>query len=114
MIRRPPRSTLFPYTTLFRSALAQLLHYLIARIENLIGETGGPVEAGLPRRERRARPCAAARRWRRRGLLRLDFHEHASVFGTEARRGVGVHRPAFRAATLAHCRTKLRPSFLAR
>src|SRR3712207_8634566 len=23
MIRRPPRSTLFPYTTLFRSALAQ-------------------------------------------------------------------------------------------
>src|SRR3712207_7210480 len=25
MIRRPPRSTLFPYTTLFRSALAPLL-----------------------------------------------------------------------------------------
>src|SRR5260370_20898043 len=25
MIRRPPRSTLFPYTTLFRSVLAQLL-----------------------------------------------------------------------------------------
>src|SRR3712207_7619981 len=25
MIRRPPRSTLFPYTTLFRSALAELL-----------------------------------------------------------------------------------------
>src|SRR5688572_32318849 len=26
MIRRPPRSTLFPYTTLFRSLLAQLEH----------------------------------------------------------------------------------------
>src|SRR2546425_8224503 len=25
MIRRPPRSTLFPYTTLFRSAAAQLV-----------------------------------------------------------------------------------------
>src|SRR2546426_3157826 len=25
MIRRPPRSTLFPYTTLFRSALPQLV-----------------------------------------------------------------------------------------
>src|SRR2546425_2235284 len=25
MIRRPPRSTLFPYTTLFRSLLAQLM-----------------------------------------------------------------------------------------
>src|SRR2546426_1302536 len=28
MIRRPPRSTLFPYTTLFRSALAQCLNQL--------------------------------------------------------------------------------------
>src|SRR5438477_5689800 len=26
MIRRPPRSTLFPYTTLFRSSLAKVLH----------------------------------------------------------------------------------------
>src|SRR3712207_8623415 len=26
MIRRPPRSTLFPYTTLFRSVLAQIFH----------------------------------------------------------------------------------------
>src|SRR3712207_6909433 len=27
MIRRPPRSTLFPYTTLFRSALERTLFY---------------------------------------------------------------------------------------
>src|SRR3712207_8965972 len=27
MIRRPPRSTLFPYTTLFRSALAIAIHH---------------------------------------------------------------------------------------
>src|SRR2546425_8820971 len=33
MIRRPPRSTLFPYTTLFRSILTD-------RIEALIAETG--------------------------------------------------------------------------
>src|SRR2546422_4830114 len=26
MIRRPPRSTLFPYTTLFRSCLAEIAH----------------------------------------------------------------------------------------
>src|SRR5258707_11632887 len=31
MIRRPPRSTLFPYTTLFRS----LQHFASRRIENL-------------------------------------------------------------------------------
>src|SRR3712207_8672997 len=30
MIRRPPRSTLFPYTTLFRSDLGQLLLALLA------------------------------------------------------------------------------------
>src|SRR2546423_11180032 len=30
MIRRPPRSTLFPYTTLFRSALAPDRHRLLA------------------------------------------------------------------------------------
>src|SRR2546430_2867318 len=29
MIRRPPRSTLFPYTTLFRSALAALAIWVI-------------------------------------------------------------------------------------
>src|SRR3712207_7133859 len=30
MIRRPPRSTLFPYTTLFRSSLGQPGHTLLA------------------------------------------------------------------------------------
>src|SRR3712207_7143946 len=29
MIRRPPRSTLFPYTTLFRSALAQTVRNVV-------------------------------------------------------------------------------------
>src|SRR5690348_17822872 len=28
MIRRPPRSTLFPYTTLFRSEVKELLNYI--------------------------------------------------------------------------------------
>src|SRR3712207_8334164 len=38
MIRRPPRSTLFPYTTLFRSALAERM--LLA----LVGAGDEPVE----------------------------------------------------------------------
>src|SRR5256885_6059882 len=33
MIRRPPRSTLFPYTTLFRSALNQLRRDAVAALE---------------------------------------------------------------------------------
>src|SRR5436190_4932853 len=31
MIRRPPRSTLFPYTTLFQPRLPRLRHRLLAR-----------------------------------------------------------------------------------
>src|SRR5260370_6656227 len=34
MIRRPPRSTLFPYTTLFRSAVAELHKASNCRIED--------------------------------------------------------------------------------
>src|SRR3712207_9407608 len=34
MIRRPPRSTLFPYTTLFRSMLLMPLYLQIARDES--------------------------------------------------------------------------------
>src|SRR3712207_7157050 len=36
MIRRPPRSTLFPYTTLFRSSHRQLRHYHFARLKFLL------------------------------------------------------------------------------
>src|SRR5256885_10806417 len=43
MIRRPPRSTLFPYTTLFRSALlserAQLMERAFAAGEGALPET---------------------------------------------------------------------------
>src|SRR3712207_8728644 len=44
MIRRPPRSTLFPYTTLFRSRLQRLLHD--GGIRNDGGVEGGREDAG--------------------------------------------------------------------
>src|SRR2546430_17131312 len=51
MIRRPPRSTLFPYTTLFRSksiaAGVTVLYPQVARPDALKGERGG----GLTPRE---------------------------------------------------------------
>src|SRR3712207_9052571 len=83
MIRRPPRSTLFPYTTLFRSRRDPLVvpqpepgggqpgHHAVRGVavavgvaderERLVaavrrrGPPGGPVDA-LPREERRQRP----------------------------------------------------------
>src|SRR5689334_24812158 len=43
MIRRPPRSTLFPYTTLFRSILPRILHELGAEVV-----TAGRSETFIP------------------------------------------------------------------
>src|SRR5574339_943556 len=46
MIRRPPRSTLFPYTTLFRSITSEP-----ARI---LGAASGRIEAGAPAEDRKS------------------------------------------------------------
>src|SRR2546425_7994090 len=47
MIRRPPRSTLFPYTTLFRSGVGQPLHPEI--VEDQERDGGDLGEVLLPR-----------------------------------------------------------------
>src|SRR3712207_8297851 len=54
MIRRPPRSTLFPYTTLFRSSAAAGLAYAEGRIGCPESNEAslGPAEAGLGQLER--------------------------------------------------------------
>src|SRR5258705_3492488 len=51
MIRRPPRSTLFPYTTLFRS--------LVEFLEQLRGDGGERFAAHFPRRHIAAERGAA-------------------------------------------------------
>src|SRR3712207_8109170 len=68
MIRRPPRSTLFPYTTLFRShaargvAAAEHLQQRLllgAEDERTVGQAGGEQRldaAGVARAERRPGP----------------------------------------------------------
>src|SRR5690554_7034989 len=40
MIRRPPRSTLFPYTTLFRSAVIMTAARLVPQLIRECGEAG--------------------------------------------------------------------------
>src|SRR5206468_10956360 len=45
MIRRPPRSTLFPYTTLFRSGVLQ--HAALAVVQHLVGRRLPHVEKRL-------------------------------------------------------------------
>src|SRR3712207_7434958 len=63
MIRRPPRSTLFPYTTLFRSARAPGLR----RAEGLAA--GGDAAGGVPRRGEGDRQPPGRARSRRRDAL---------------------------------------------
>src|SRR3712207_6964237 len=46
MIRRPPRSTLFPYTTLFRSVVVEDVHALFRRVVVVReGSVGAPLDA---------------------------------------------------------------------
>src|SRR3712207_8255979 len=54
MIRRPPRSTLFPYTTLFRSELQQLQRSVLEHDASLAPPLRRPAQV-----LRRRRPLAA-------------------------------------------------------
>src|SRR2546430_12810938 len=76
MIRRPPRSTLFPYTTLFRSWLGGPAR---ARGNPAVESTGGapleqsqelPARSGGTRRPRRADTLARAGRGRKSTRLK--------------------------------------------
>src|SRR2546430_3941731 len=49
MIRRPPRSTLFPYTTLFRSKIPIHLAYLKARAREQMPQLSAEIPAHLER-----------------------------------------------------------------
>src|SRR5258705_13510375 len=52
MIRRPPRSTLFPYTTLFRSASAGEI--VIARVSKFPKPPPYPIQVRFPRTDRKS------------------------------------------------------------
>src|SRR2546422_6835751 len=72
MIRRPPRSTLFPYTTLFRS----LPHLHLAGGADDVPQPGRPLQTSeLPRR---ARSGDSAPRRQARPRLRVRSEEHTS------------------------------------
>src|SRR3712207_8515424 len=51
MIRPPPRSTLFPYTTLFRSAHERLLHHVLGLGDAAQHPVGDPEHARPQRGE---------------------------------------------------------------
>src|SRR3989442_10383397 len=58
MIRRPPRSTLFPYTTLFRSSCQGLRVHPDAGVAQRDAHVGSGLDPGVERPIRRAEPRA--------------------------------------------------------
>src|SRR5688572_33146158 len=106
MIRRPPRSTLFPYTTLFRSrhhlGSGPSLHPIRAVSELTLskGRAGAHAEAIGAARQAIARAQAAAQEER--------FDEALAWYAKAAKRtldhpaGLGVRADAFRGASIVH------------
>src|SRR3712207_8784278 len=60
MIRRPPRSTLFPYTTLFRSELPVVALGAERHLQDAVGvgDAGHAVGLDAPERHETRAPCA--------------------------------------------------------
>src|SRR2546430_13435105 len=68
MIRRPPRSTLFPYTTLFRS------ERVAARVEEMIGAAdAGDAQKLAPERRQKLLGLAARRRPARGEIVKIPL-----------------------------------------
>src|SRR5947209_9819778 len=105
MIRRPPRSTLFPYTTLFRSA-PNFLHpgggvaRESRRARELRADARGPREPAVPIRLRDHRyaaraagdGCGGAREGGRRGGARRERARHPERAGPRGPRSAGDDR----------------------
>src|SRR5437660_4200738 len=94
MIRRPPRSTLFPYTTLFRSRLARRRRGPLPRPRPLPrGVARHPPADRLRRAGRRPLPPSRRARQRRAGRALAALGRAAD---RGARRRAGAHRAAAR------------------
>src|SRR3712207_9378336 len=101
MIRRPPRSTLFPYTTLFRSGLAHLQGHAVA---------GEHLDVEAQRLQLLEQHLERLRDARLRDVLALDdrlvdLDAAQDVVGLDGEqllqrvgRAVGLHRPALHLA----------------
>src|SRR3712207_8885820 len=75
MIRRPPRSTLFPYTTLFRSLLWQwLLDYQIGIVNNALDFVGLPRESFFGDPALAIVTVALINVWKSMGYTRSEEH----------------------------------------
>src|ERR1039457_7491742 len=85
MIRRPPRSTLFPYTTLFRSSMAELVWHTLKRAPR-----GGELSRSEEHTSELQSPCNLVCR------LLLEKKKHLLAIGHI--HGDAVQQPPYAAA----------------
>src|SRR2546425_909362 len=100
MIRRPPRSTLFPYTTLFRSLVVAQRGRPAAGVP----PEDRPERSRLPQRAEPSRRAAGEPRGERRGRPDLEPALHA---GRAPRRAAYGDRPDHGRATVRRVLTSL-------
>src|SRR2546422_1577142 len=93
MIRRPPRSTLFPYTTLFRSKCGFGEAHYITRVPD---SRAGGYDDRAGERERGKKKSQSCKRWS--AGISEQVHElpsgNAQVFGREASHDPAAHEGA--------------------
>src|SRR5437899_8237374 len=94
MIRRPPRSTLFPYTTLFRSVPGAARAALAAVPPRLPRQREGRATQPAPRPLRRVRRLPRVRARRRPQVRRLEYLRAPRPPARQALRGRGGPLPA--------------------
>src|SRR2546430_5861324 len=86
MIRRPPRSTLFPYTTLFRSAVASPPR--IPAAASAPGPARSPVTTRLPRSEEHTSELQSQSNLVCRLLLEKKKKKKEDLFAAQLRKRV--------------------------
>src|ERR1041385_1954457 len=104
MIRRPPRSTLFPYTTLFRSAL--IGRGAMAEVYRALDlETQTPVALKILQRHRSSDPAASLRFSREAEVqAKLRHRNVAALLATGVISTGGEHDEPYLAVELLHGR----------
>src|SRR5258707_11956946 len=92
MIRRPPRSTLFPYTTLFRSYKSNILFFLFTGVfgafipEDIVGEMTSIGRSEEHTSELQSRQYLVCRLLLEKKKQNLKFHRNLAILQETERR----------------------------
>src|SRR5258708_25112034 len=90
MIRRPPRSTLFPYTTLFRSQRSDVRRSA-ARSSTVQLPTATPASAAAPSADRKSTRLNSSHQIISYAVFCLKKKQHALIDGMDHRLGLAAH-----------------------